>query len=227
MRGKAILRRCSNCWSKPRRPPWPTRALLLRLEDGHAGWLDELLERIDCRRHLMLLFSPWPLPRLGEHLRSCTQAEWNRGRSSGVLRFYDPGLFMAVSDMLDPGRAVTCMPRFPAGTGWTATAGRGRWPVITRPTDAAAASGPPPGSASSRRLARLERGRSLPPRILRAAREHGLGGQESLLQHLVQAHLAADRQGLQDFDQRDAFVAQWLREQTPGSGFSPAGTSRA
>ncbi|MDF5984559.1 hypothetical protein P4131_04195 [Pseudomonas aeruginosa] len=24
-------------------------------------------------------------------------------------------------------------------------------------------------------------------------REHGLGGQESLLQHLVQAHLAADR----------------------------------
>ncbi|WP_134563712.1 DUF4123 domain-containing protein, partial [Pseudomonas aeruginosa] len=53
--------------------------LLLRLEDGHAGWLDELLERIDCRRHLMLLFSPWPLPRLGEHLRSCTQAEWNQG----------------------------------------------------------------------------------------------------------------------------------------------------
>ncbi|MCB2551777.1 hypothetical protein KQ767_17115, partial [Listeria monocytogenes] len=58
-------------------------------------------------------------------------------------------------------------------------------------------------------------------------REHGLGSQESLLQHLVQAHLAADRQGLQDFDQRDAFVAQWLREQTPGPGFSPAGTSRA
>ncbi|WP_132590431.1 DUF4123 domain-containing protein, partial [Pseudomonas aeruginosa] len=76
--------------------------LLLRLEDGHAAWLDELLERIDCRRHLMLLFSPWPLPRLGEHLRSCTQAEWNQGRSSGVLRFYEPGLFMAVSDMLDP-----------------------------------------------------------------------------------------------------------------------------
>lgn len=108
--------------------------LLLRLEDGHAAWLDELLERIDCRHHLMLLFSPWPLPRLGEHLRSCTQAEWNQGRSSGVLRFYEPGLFMAVSDMLDPGRAATCMPRFPAGTGWTATAGRGSWPVITRPT---------------------------------------------------------------------------------------------
>ncbi|HCU2094908.1 TPA: hypothetical protein OUI10_002356, partial [Pseudomonas aeruginosa] len=46
-------------------------------------------------------------------------------------------------------------------------------------------------------------------------------------QMLEQAFLAADRQGLQDFDQRDAFVAQWLREQTPGPGFSPAGTSRA
>ncbi|MGC3468388.1 DUF4123 domain-containing protein, partial [Pseudomonas aeruginosa] len=74
---------------------------LLRLEHGHAASLDELLERIVCRRHLMLLFSPWALPRLGEHLRSCTEAEWYQGRSSGVLRFNEPGLFMAVSDMLD------------------------------------------------------------------------------------------------------------------------------
>ncbi len=76
--------------------------LLLRLEDGHAAWLDELLERIDSPPPPDAPVQPWPLPRLGEHLRSCTQAEWNQGRSSGVLRFYEPGLFMAVSDMLDP-----------------------------------------------------------------------------------------------------------------------------
>ncbi|EPK3243387.1 DUF4123 domain-containing protein [Pseudomonas aeruginosa] len=202
--------------------------LLLRLEDGHAGWLDELLERIDCGRHLMLLFSPWPLPRLGEHLRSCTQAEWNQGRSSGVLRFYDPGLFMAVSDMLDP-RQSRYLHAPVSNWHWLDRDGRpralaGHYQAHETPPLQAALRLEAHQVAALRAWSEAEAYRR---EYFVLPREHGLGGQESLLQHLVQAHLAADRQGLQDFDQRDAFVAQWLREQTPGPGFSPAGTSRA
>ncbi|HBO1937876.1 DUF4123 domain-containing protein [Pseudomonas aeruginosa] len=202
--------------------------LLLRLEDGHAAWLDELLERIDCRRHLMLLFSPWPLPRLGEHLRSCTQAEWNQGRSSGVLRFYEPGLFMAVSDMLDP-RQSRYLHAPVSSWHWLDRDGRpsalaGHYQAHETPPLQAALRLEAHQVAALRAWSEAEAYRR---EYFVLPREHGLGSQESLLQHLVQAHLAADRQGLQDFDQRDAFVAQWLREQTPGPGFSPAGTSRA
>lgn len=195
--------------------------LLLRLEDGHAAWLDELLERIDCRRHLMLLFSPWPLPRLGEHLRSCTQAEWNQGRSSGVLRFYEPGLFMAVSDMLDP-RQSRYLHAPVSSWHWLDRDGRpreqaGHYQAHETPPLQAALRLEAHQVAALRAWSEAEAYRR---EYFVLPREHGLGSQESLLQHLVQAHLAADRQSLQDFGQRDAFVAQWLREQTPGPGFS-------
>lgn len=194
--------------------------LLLRLEDGHAAWLDELLERIDCRRHLMLLFSPWPLPRLGEHLRSCTQAEWNQGRSSGVLRFYEPGLFMAVSDMLDP-RQSRYLHAPVSSWHWLDRDGRpralaGHYQAHETPPLQAALRLEAHQVAALRAWSEAEAYRR---EYFVLPREHGLGSQESLLQHLVQAHLAADRQGLQDFDQRDAFVAQWLREQTPAPAF--------
>ncbi|HBO3044041.1 DUF4123 domain-containing protein [Pseudomonas aeruginosa] len=201
--------------------------LLLRLEDGHAAWLDELLERIDCRHHLMLLFSPWSLPRLGEHLRSCTQAEWNQGRSSGVLRFYEPGLFMAVSDMLAP-RQSRYLHAPVSSWHWLDRDGRprelaGHYQAHEAPPLQAVLRLEAHQVAALRAWSEAEAYRR---EYFVLPRDHGLGSQESLLQHLVQAHLAADRQGVQDFDQRDAFVAQWLREQTPGPGFSP-GASRA
>ncbi len=169
--------------------------LLLRLEDGHAAWLDELLERIDCRRHLMLLFSPWPLPRLGEHLRSCTQAEWNQGRSSGVLRFYEPGLFMAVSDMLDP-RQSRYLHAPVSSWHWLDRDGRpralaGHYQAHETPPLQAALRLEAHQVAALRAWSEAEAYRR---EYFVLPREHGLGSQESLLQHLVQAHLAADRQ---------------------------------
>jgi hypothetical protein len=48
---------------------------------------------------VLALLSHWPIDALSEHLRYCTQAQWDNGARSGILRYYDIRLFKHISSL--------------------------------------------------------------------------------------------------------------------------------
>jgi hypothetical protein len=62
-------------------------------------WLGACLTEISGDSRGLVLLSHWPIEALAEHLRYCTQAQFNNGANSGILRFYDIRLFKHISNL--------------------------------------------------------------------------------------------------------------------------------
>ncbi|MEB0094440.1 DUF4123 domain-containing protein [Pseudomonas sp. CCI1.2] len=77
----------------------PVLIRLLWAQPEQVNWLGGLLKQLHGQSRVLALLSRWPFEPLTEHLRYCTQAQWNNGAISGVLRYYDTRLFKHISGL--------------------------------------------------------------------------------------------------------------------------------
>lgn len=179
-------------------------------------WLSELLASRNAHQHLLALLSPWPFAALASHLRHCTQTEWNDGRSSGLLRFYDPRLLVATSEALDAQQMWFHAPVI----AWL-------WQDRDRQPRSLAGSlrrqSELPSPLPTLRLKHQQvtsllawseaedyrRNWDVKPQ------DYGMTQQEPFIRHLMHGQLAANREELYDLDQRDSFIRAWLAKHSP------------
>lgn len=194
--------------------PLLIRVSLDQLE--HQAWLDGLLASKNAHQHLLALLSPWPFTQLAGHLRHCTQAEWNDGRGSGLLRFYDPRMLVPTSEALDPHQIWFHAPII--AWHWR---DRDRQPRslpgnLMRPAEL-------PSPLPVLQLTRAQMAGLLAWSAAEDYRrswgvqpqDYGMAQQEPLMRHLMHGQLAANREGLYDLDQRDTFIRAWLAKNSP------------
>lgn len=188
--------------------------LRIRLDDtAQQAWLAEAGELLLGQHRMLGLLSAWPFTALAQHLSQLLQAEWNQGRNNGLMRYYDPRLFLAICDMLDPQQSeyfhapvitwhwldrdgehalLPGMPRSPS--------------TLQQPLPPLQLSNPQVASLVAWTSAELlRRDYALQPQ------DYALAKQESLIRHLVHGQLAADRAGCFDAT-RDTYVLDWLAE---------------
>lgn len=191
--------------------------ILLRLhwnEREQLAWLTEFLAQVHRQSRVLVLLSQWHFSELAGHLRHYTQAVWNQGNSSGLLRYWEPRLFLASSETLNP--AQSSLFHAPAIT----------WHWIDRDGRASQLPGHPSCSGElPRPRPHLELNHEQVAQLVAwtsaelfrqdsfiQPQDYGLAQQESLIRHLVHAQLAANREQLHDLDQREAFIRQWLSD---------------
>ena len=189
--------------------------VLLRLQwadQEHRLWLQQLFDSLHREPRLLALLSNWSFIELSEHLRHCTQAEWNQGRSGGLLRYWDPRLFFAVSETLTPQQ----------GRWFHAPVSAWHWlDRDDQPRQLAGQSAHPSElpqplptmELSNEQVAELVAWMDAEDyRAFTCAQhqEYGLPSRETLQQHLVRAYLDANQQGIVDIDQRRTHVREWL-----------------
>ena len=175
------------------------------------AWLVECVAQLYHQHRLLAINSSWSFDNLAAHLRHSTQAEWNKGKSTGLLRYYDTRLFLATCETLD--------------------AGQSKWfhaPVITwhwidrdgKPAQYDGNATPEYDSALPLlRLSNVQVAALMAWTMAEMLRsDYGLQpeqyaqiNREGLMRHLTHAQLAADRAGHFD-ESRDAFVFDWLDE---------------
>lgn len=189
--------------------------VLLRLQwadQEHRLWLQQLLDSLHREPRLLALLSNWPFIELSEHLRHCTQAEWNQGQNSGLLRYWDPRLFLAVSETLTPQQGR----RFHAPAIAWHWLDRDGQPCQLAGQSAHPSEQPQPlptMELNNEQVAELiawmdaEEYRAL---TCAQHQEYGLPNRETLQQHLTRAYLDANQQGVVDIDQRRTHVREWL-----------------
>ncbi|UUY09489.1 DUF4123 domain-containing protein [Pseudomonas sp. J452] len=198
----------------------PVLLRLQRQDQEHLLWLQQLLDSLHREPRLLALLSSWSFVELTEHLRHCTQAEWNQGRSGGLLRYWDPRLFLAVSETLMPQQ----------GRWFHAPAIAWHWldrddqprQLTGQPVRPSERPQPlPPLALSNEQVAELVAWMDAEEyRAFTCAQhqEYGLPNRETLQQHLVRAHLDANKQAVVDIEQRRTHVREWL---TRNSSTSP------
>jgi hypothetical protein len=179
-------------------------------------WLNELLASANAHQHVLALLSPWAFPELASHLRHCTQCEWNDGRSSGLLRFYDPRLLLAIHEALDPQQLWFHAPVIT----W-------HWQDRDRQPRSLAGNlqrhGELPSPLPSLRFKPQQVASLLAWNAAEDYRrswgvqpsDYGLAQQEALMRHLLHAQLQANREEVHDIDQREGFVRAWLAKHSP------------
>jgi hypothetical protein len=200
--------------------------LLLRVRlTASQEWLGELLASANAHQHVLALLSPWAFPELASHLRHCSQCEWNDGRSSGLLRFYDPRLLLATHEALDPQQLWFHAPVIT----W-------HWQDRDRQPRSLAGNlqrhGELPASLPTLRFKPQQVASLLAWNAAEDYRrswgvqpsDYGLAQQEALMRHLLHAQLQANREGLQNIDQREGFVRAWLAKHSP---VAPAASAEA
>lgn len=179
-------------------------------------WLNELLASRNAHQHLLALLSPWPFAALASHLSHCTQAEWNDGRSSGLLRFYDPRVLVATSEALDPQQMWFHAPVI--AWYWQDRDRQPRSLAGNLRRQSELPSPLPPLRLKRQQVASLlawsaaedyRRSWDVKPQ------DYGMAQQEPLIRHLMHGQLAANREGLHDIDQRDTFIRAWLAKHSP------------
>ncbi|MDR8016677.1 DUF4123 domain-containing protein [Ectopseudomonas guguanensis] len=188
--------------------------VLLRFDwrdNGQRSALADLTATLFPQQRLLALLSPWPFERLAAHLAYHLQAEWNQGRSSGLLRFYDPRLFLAYCETLDPQQArLFHAPAY--GWHWLdrdeAHAQLAGMPMPARevelPEQMLQLNNPQVAMLVAWTSAELmRRDYDLQPQ------DYALAKRESLIRHLVHGQLAADRAGCAGA-QRDEYIFDWL-----------------
>ncbi|UZE23590.1 DUF4123 domain-containing protein [Pseudomonas sp. B21-056] len=80
----------------------PVLVRVLLFNTAQRAWLMDFLQACHGHSRVLVLLSRWSFDALGERLGRCTQAEWEQGRKSGVLRYYDTRLFRLLCELLDP-----------------------------------------------------------------------------------------------------------------------------
>ena len=194
--------------------------ILLRLQwnsQEHQHYLQRLFDALCDQPRLLALFSRWGFSELSAHLRHYTQAEWNQGRASGLLRYWDPRLILAVSTALSPQQARL----FHAPTLAWHWLDRDTQPrqLMGQPSHPGELPQPlPPLLLSNEQIAELlawldaEDYRAL---TCAQPQEYGLPNRETLQQHLVRAHLDANRLRIFAIEERKAHVRRWLIRNSP------------
>lgn len=66
------------------------------------AWLIAFLHQFHDQSRVLVLLSDWSFDDLSEHLRHCLQIEWDEGRSSGLLCYYDTRLFENITRLISP-----------------------------------------------------------------------------------------------------------------------------
>ncbi|PMY63907.1 MULTISPECIES: DUF4123 domain-containing protein [Pseudomonas] len=190
--------------------------LLLRVNKAQKPWLKTFISAVDCNQHVLALFSPWSFEALAGHLCSCTQARWNQGRSEGVLRYYDPRMFVPVCETLTPAQGQAF--HTPVIV----------WHWLDRDQQAQSLPGnyvrhaPPPviepfmfdHPQVANLLAWTEADNY---RIERCAtpQDYGMSRKEGLIRHLFHSQLAANKKGLKEPEERQPFIQEWLLDNSP------------
>lgn len=77
----------------------PVLVRLLWAQPQQVAWLGDFLAQFGRDSRLLALLSHWPFEPLTDHLRYCTQAQWDNGAHHGILRYYDTRLFKLVCDL--------------------------------------------------------------------------------------------------------------------------------
>ena len=81
--------------------------VLLRIalgDQAHYAATVQLFTAVHAQFCVLALISRWPFDKLAAQLRGATQATWNKGASSGILRYYDTRLFRHFCEQLDPAQ---------------------------------------------------------------------------------------------------------------------------
>lgn len=196
----------------------PQLLRLDRVDAGHVQLLRDLANAPRGNQHLLALTSPWDFHELSIHLAHCTQAEWNDGKSSGLLRFFDPRLFIAVSEALNPQQSWFHAPAITWH--W-----RDRDGEIQQLPGRCQRSSELPSPLPPLRLERAQvvhlQAWSLAERYYSSNDvepiDYALNKREVLMRYLVHAQQAASREGILDLDQRDQFVHSWLQQHSAGA----------
>lgn len=191
----------------------PQLLRLDRVNSRHAQLLTDMASAPRGHQHLLALTSPWDFHELSVHLAHCTQAEWNDGKSSGLLRFFDPRLFIAVSEALNPQQSWFHAPAITWH--WCDRDGE-----IQQLPGRCQRSSECPSPLPPLRLERAQvvhlQAWSLAERYYSSNDiepiDYGLNKREVLMRHLVHAQQAASRKGILDLDERDRFVHSWLQQ---------------
>lgn len=195
-------------------------------EPEQLAWLTAFLAHVHRQSRALVLLNQWHFSDLAEHLRHYTQAVWNQGKSSGLLRYWEPRVFLACCEMLNPAQSQFF--HAPAIS----------WHWIDRDGKGSHLPGHPSRSGElPHPLPHLELNNEQVAQIVAwtsaelfrqdsfiQPQDYGLAQQESLIRHLVHAQLAANREQLHDLDQREVFIRQWLSDH---SAISPGGEASA
>lgn len=197
--------------------------LLLRLDCDDPqqwAWLEAQTHSLHQQQRLLFLLSAWPFDTLTRHLRHCTQAEWDQGRQTGLLRYYDPRLILAVCETLSPAQGDWFQATV-ISWHWIDRDGSARQhPGRPRRTAAELPEPLPPLRLDNAQIAMLLAWTNA--EIFRtdhaiAPHDYGLSRREALIRHLMHGQLAADRTGHSDLS-RDDFILSWLANQSPNKG---------
>lgn len=187
--------------------------LLLRVDIGQRDWLKTFINAVDCNKHVVVVFSPWQFEALADHLRGFLQAQWNQGRSEGVLRYYDPRMLLPVTETLTPVQSNA----FHAAVISWHWLDRDEQPQSLPGNYVRHAQIPAAGPVMfdhpqvANLLAWTEADAY---RVDRCAvpQNYGLSRNESLIRHLYRSQLAANQKGLKEPEEREPFIEQWLVE---------------
>lgn len=187
--------------------------LLLRVGIGQRDWLHTFINAVDCNKHVVVVFSPWQFEALADHLRGFLQAQWNQGRSEGVLRYYDPRMLLPVTETLTPVQSNA----FHAAVISWHWLDRDQQPQSLPGNYVRHAQIPAAGPVMfdhpqvANLLAWTEADAY---RVDRCAvpQNYGLSRNESLIRHLYRSQLAANQKGLLEPEEREPFIEQWLVE---------------
>jgi len=75
----------------------PVHVRVFWAHTAQVNWLGAFVRAFERQSRVLSLLSPWPFDALSEHLRYYTQAHWDKGAKSGILRYYDNRLFKHIS----------------------------------------------------------------------------------------------------------------------------------
>ena len=194
----------------------PLLVRILLASEPQCAWLHGLLQAVHHQFRVLALLSRWDFDDLAAHLRGATQATWNKGTSSGVLRYYDTRLFRHFCELLDPHQ----LRHFHAPVI--------QWYWIDHDQRHSAMSGfdthcadlQTPACALSLSDEQVTCLQALSAAVLwckgyaKTPQEHGLATQEALIRCLLDIHRDMARQGLAK-EAHEAFITQALSEFTP------------
>lgn len=109
--------------------------ILLRLDwdtDQHQAWLAAFLSAVHRDARVLAFHSHWPFSALADHLRHCTQAEWNQGAPAACCAIGSQGCFWPPARCSARYKPSGFMRLQSAGSGWIVTAKPRTSPAIQR-----------------------------------------------------------------------------------------------
>lgn len=196
----------------------PVLVRLARPEAVHFEWLERFICELHGEARVISPLSDWPFEALAEHLRWCTQAQWDHGRRSGIFCYYDARLFQGIVEPLAPPYSTY----FHAAVfNWCWLDHNGKAHEMggqhCRPSEAPQA--PPALLLNAEQVAWIRAQAAaeqwcaehqLPPS------QYGLSSHQDLVRHVFNGQLAAGRErNTLDAAQRDDFIFKWLVQHSP------------